>query len=252
MSRDLAELEVIPLAAGERVWVTGDVHLDPDAGRRVPDFLSFLECAEQESDRLCILGDLFDYWIGVEHASSCAYAPVVDALIALAARGYPVDFVCGNRDFLGPRELEQIGLRVRGNGLVYARGDARTVVTHGDLLVQGDLSYKRYRRVVRSAPVRVLYLIIPVALRNAVAAVIRRISRRKLGRIEPYAIPIDLARAAAWLEAASAQELLMGHLHREEVHDLARGRVAMLPAWTGGVSPYFELGARAELRLGSV
>jgi len=236
----------IPLAAAERVWVTGDVHLDPDLGTRAELFLRFLECARAQADRICILGDLFDYWIGAEHARGCAYARVLEALGVLREHGTPVDFVCGNRDFLGPSELEAIGLRVHGDGLVYARGTQRTIVTHGDLLVAGDQSYKRYRRAVRSAPVRALYRVVPVAARLELAALIRRISRRKLGRIEAYAFPIDLELADAWLRRLNGQELLMGHLHREECHDTAGGRVAMLPAWSTETAPYFVVGPYAE------
>lgn len=234
----------ISLAASERVWVTGDVHLVPDDPDRAGFFLEFLAAARGGADRLVILGDLFDYWIGPRHAHGCAYGPVVAACAAAARAGFPLEFVPGNRDFLGPAELASIGLRVHGDVLLLDRQGARTVVTHGDLLVEGDRSYRRYRRVVRSGPFRLGYWLVPAWFRLLVAGVLRRASRRKLARVTAYAFPVDVAGARRWVDEHGARELLMGHLHREETHDLGAGRAArMLPGWGAARAPYFEVGA---------
>jgi UDP-2,3-diacylglucosamine hydrolase len=241
---------VIELRPEERVWVTGDVHLAPDDDERVRFFLEFFAEARRSADRLVILGDLFDYWIGPRHARRCAYRPVVEAFTAAADEGYPLDFIAGNRDFLGPEELESIGLRVHGDLVVYVLPAGRVLVTHGDLLVAGDESYKRYRSVVRSGCFHVGYWLFPASWRLAVARLLRRSSERKLARVEPYAFPIDLARSQAWLEAHGAQELLMGHLHREEAHDHQGGRrTSMLPGWIDGQAPYFLLGSPSQLKV---
>ena len=139
--RDMRLLPRIAIKPGERVWVTGDVHLGPDDDARVRFFLHFLAEARRSADRLVLLGDIFDYWIGPKHARGCAYREVVEAFEQAAQDGFPLEFIAGNRDFLGPGELEQIGLRVHGDAVVLDRGGERTIVTHGDLLVSGDVSY---------------------------------------------------------------------------------------------------------------
>lgn len=243
-----SRVETIELQPTERVWVTGDVHLDPDDGDRAAFFLEFLRAARAGADRLVILGDLFDYWIGPRHGRRCAYAPVIAAIEAAAREGFPVDFIPGNRDFLGPRELRGIGLAVHGDAVVYARDGARTLVTHGDLLVAGDTSYKRFRRVVRSAAFRFAYWLVPVWLRLFVARLLRAASQRKLRGVGPYAFPIDLAAAQTWLTAHAARDLLMGHLHRQERHEHAGGGVtSMLPGWAPSRGPHFVLGPPARL-----
>ncbi|RMG07727.1 MAG: UDP-2,3-diacylglucosamine diphosphatase [Planctomycetota bacterium] len=240
---------VVRLRPSERVWVTGDVHLAPGDEGRVRFFLDFLAAARTEADRLVVLGDLFDYWIGARHAEACAYRPVLAALRAATSEGFPVDFVPGNRDFLGPDELESVGLSVYGDRVVYEREGVRTLVTHGDLLVSGDRSYQRYRRVVRSGCFSLLYGIVPVAVRVFVAERLRGVSQRKLGKVEPYAFAVDVRKSEAWLRAHDAQEVLMGHLHREEVHaHPGERRTRMLPGWSDGRAPYFELGPAAVLR----
>ncbi|MEZ6183787.1 MAG: UDP-2,3-diacylglucosamine diphosphatase [Planctomycetota bacterium] len=229
------------------MWVTGDVHLHPHDPVRAEFFLAFLSAARAQCQRLVILGDLFDYWIGPAHARRCAYAPVVAALEEATAAGFPVDFVCGNRDFLGPGELRSLGLAVHGDAVVYARGERQAVVTHGDLLVQGDRSYKRYRRVVRSAWFRFGYWLVPSFVRLAVARLLRGASERKLAKVEPLAFPVDVERSTAWQEQLGAEELLMGHLHREETHPVGARTTRMLPGWTDDEGPHFVLGPASRL-----
>jgi UDP-2,3-diacylglucosamine hydrolase len=239
---------VIQLQPDERVWVTGDVHLSPHEPERAAFFLAFLREARRQTDRLVILGDLFDYWIGPEHGRGCAYREVIEALEEATAAGYPVDFVAGNRDFLGPSELRALGLTVHGDAVVYERQGARTVVTHGDLLVAGDRSYKRYRVCVRSWWFHLGYRIVPLWFRLFVARLLRGASERKLVEVEPYAFPIDLERSQAWQREHGAKELLMGHLHREETHEHGEAVTRMLPGWGPGRGPHFVLGPASELK----
>lgn len=237
------EVPTIELRPGERVWVTGDVHIAPGDEQRAAFFLEFLAAARREADRLVLLGDVFDYWVGPRHGRRCAYRPVIEAFEQAAREGYPIDFIAGNRDFLGPGELRSIGLKVHGDAVVYQRGEQRTIVTHGDLLVEGDLSYKRYRRVVRSGWFRFGYWLVPAWFRLLVAWILRRASQRKLAVVEPYAFPIDLPKSAAWLARHEAQDLLMGHLHREELHEHeGGGRTQMLPGWSPSQGPHFRFG----------
>lgn len=242
----------VELGANERVWVTGDVHLSPGDEGRAAFFVRFLQAAQAGCDRLVILGDLFDFWIGPRHAAGCAYGPVVEALRAARAAGFPLEFLCGNRDFLGPRELEAIGLRLHGDLLLLERaGQRRTLVTHGDLLVEGDHSYRRYRRWVRAGWFHLGYRIVPVWFRLLVARWLRGASRRKLSRVTPYAFPIDLTGSQAWQAEHGAQELLMGHLHRAEHHPHGERATHMLAGWTDAGGPYFllEPGAPARTRV---
>jgi UDP-2,3-diacylglucosamine hydrolase len=243
---------VIALRPDETVWVTGDVHLAPLDEQRSRFFCEFLAEARRAADRLVLLGDVFDFWVGPRYARRCCYAPVIEALQAAAADGYPLEFIPGNRDFFGPGELRGLGLTVHGDAVVCDRVGARTVITHGDLLVEGDLSYKRYRRVIRSWPLRLGYRLVPEWFRLFVAHRLRGASLRKLSRVEPLSFPIDLPRAWGWLDQLGAGELLMGHLHREEHHEDDRGRAtSMLPGWGARTGPHFVLAPgseRSELR----
>lgn len=127
--RSMGQITVVAIEADERVWVTGDVHLDPGDAQRAQFFLRFLSEARRSADRLVLLGDVFDYWIGPRHGRSSSYRPVIEAFEEAAREGFPLDFVAGNRDFLGPSELRSIGLRVHGDAVVFDRQGQRTLVT---------------------------------------------------------------------------------------------------------------------------
>lgn len=244
-----AATSVIALRPDERVWVTGDVHIAPEDERRAAEFVAFVAAARAGADRLVLFGDVFDYWIGPVHGRGCCYRSVIEAFEAAEAAGFPIDFIAGNRDFLGIAELRSVGLRVHGDAVIYDREGARSLVTHGDLLVKGDHSYRRYRRVVRSALFRLFYWLVPVFVRLWAARRLRAASTRKLSKVEPLSFPIDLELSQIWLSDHGAGELLMGHLHRAEVHEHEGGRVTrMLPGWAPGKAPYFLLGPAAELR----
>lgn len=240
----------IELRSDERVWVTGDVHIAPEDEARAAEFLAFLDAARTGCDRLVLLGDVFDFWIGPAHARACCYQKVVEAFEACARDGFPIDFIAGNRDFLGLGELRSIGVRPQGDAVIYVREGARTVVTHGDLLVKGDHGYRRYRAVVRSALFRLCYWLVPTFVRLWAARRLRGASTRKLSRVEAYSFPIDVEESHVWLRHFEASDLLLGHLHREEVHDHGEGRTTrMLPGWSSGSAPHFVLGPSAVLRL---
>ncbi|MBL4847342.1 MAG: metallophosphoesterase [Planctomycetes bacterium] len=240
---------LIELRSDERVWVTGDVHIGPDDDVRAEEFLAFLSAARAGCDRLVLLGDVFDFWIGTRHGLSCSYRRVIEAFQSANQAGFPIDFIPGNRDFLGIAELRTIGVRPHGDAVVYQREGERTLVTHGDLLVKGDTGYRRYRAVVRSSLFRLCYWLVPVFVRLWTARRLRGASQRKLSRVAAYSFPIDLEKSEAWLTHHQARDLLMGHLHREETHDHGAGRVTrMLPGWGPGRTPHFVLGPSAVLR----
>ena len=70
---------LIELRSDERVWVTGDVHIGPEDEARTEEFLTFLKAARADSDRLVLLGDVFDFWIGPRHGRTCCYGRVIEA-----------------------------------------------------------------------------------------------------------------------------------------------------------------------------
>jgi UDP-2,3-diacylglucosamine hydrolase len=195
-----------------------------------------------------LFGDVFDYWIGPAFGFRCSYRPVLETFQAARREGFPIDFIAGNRDFMGPGELRRMGLTVYGDAVLYDRQGSRTLVTHGDLLVKGDVKYRRFRLWARSWPLRLGYRLVPQHARLAMALYMRGRSKKSLAMVKQTAYPVDAELAERWLLQHEATEILMGHLHREEVHEHSEGRrTLVMPGWSSRQAPHFVLGPPAAL-----
>lgn len=108
-----------------------DVHMRPlnaDDRRR---FIALLDVVKARAAQIYILGDLFEYWhTGLEDEAQDVIAALADPVVHIMR---------GNRDFLlsppfpGLIEGEEIQLKIFGR---------RILVSHGHMLVRGDLGFK--------------------------------------------------------------------------------------------------------------
>lgn len=143
-----------------------DLHLTaarPDITLR---FLNFLDHRAKGADRLYILGDLFNAYLGDDDNAS-PNREVKAALRRLFEEGTAIFFQHGNRDFLlGQGFCRDTGVLLLGDyELVDLYGDT-AVVTHGDLLCTDDLHYQAARIRVRTEQWKRHALAKPLLLRR--------------------------------------------------------------------------------------
>ncbi|MDY6956644.1 MAG: UDP-2,3-diacylglucosamine diphosphatase [Pseudomonadota bacterium] len=197
-----------------------DVHLSP-ARPAIQDILiGLLHGEARRAAAVYILGDLFEYWVG-DDMVPLEFAPVLDAIRALSGSGVPVFFQHGNRDFLiGAALARRCGLQLLPDPTVVELHGRRVVLTHGDLLCTADVGYQRFRRVVHNRPLQRLFLALPRAARNRIAASLRARTQQAV-RGKPAAVmDVDPAAARALLEQHGAHWIIHGHTHRPAIHDL--------------------------------
>ena len=222
------------------VTVVGDVHAAPGHPAIEARFLAFLRGLEGGGGTLVLLGDVFDWWVGRGQQREPAVQPLLDALRRVTASGVRLCFQAGNRDFAFDG-ADGLDVDVWPDLVRTTWGGRRVLLTHGDLLVSGDRSYLRYRRVLRSR----LFTwgrktLFPYALLARIALALRRTSARSLRKKDPRLLDIDYGRARAWLEGADADVLVAGHVHTGVHHRLPGERsreVLVLKDWDrrGGV-----------------
>jgi UDP-2,3-diacylglucosamine hydrolase len=197
-----------------------DLHLSaarPDITRR---FLSFIESHAQGAQRLYILGDLFDAYIG-DDDNSTPNREVKAALKKLTSAGTAVYFQHGNRDFLvGQRFAEETGAELLGDYAVIDLYGEKALVTHGDLLCTDDRLYQAARLRVRVDAWKHNALSKPLFVRQLYA----RWYRFKSG-LDKSKKTLDImdANPQAISDALSqhgVQILIHGHTHRPAVHTL--------------------------------
>ena len=97
-----------------RTLFAGDIHLRPGDAAAARRFFAYVE--GRPLDRLVLLGDFFDYWIGPKHLEGTDYREAIDGLRRLTRGGLEVLFIHGNRDYFVEGAFERAtGVRVAGS-----------------------------------------------------------------------------------------------------------------------------------------
>ncbi|MFG0319350.1 MAG: UDP-2,3-diacylglucosamine diphosphatase, partial [Planctomycetota bacterium JB042] len=197
----------------KRVVLASDVHLSPARPGTTESFLRFLRERVAGADRLCVLGDLFDFWVGRRQLGVPELEPVWDALTALSAAGTEVVLFHGNRDFLlGGPEAARCGGRVTGEEEEQELFGRRVLLLHGDSLCTLDVDYQKSKRLLRSWIPRFLSWALPRPAAFALARRVRKTSSDSVSRKSPEEMDLvgDAVRAR-YGEGIDA--MVCGHVH---------------------------------------
>ena len=193
-----------------------DLHLDASRPEVTACFIRFLENEAESADAVYILGDLFEVWIGDDDPVP-EHQTVAQALRRVTTSGTPCYFAHGNRDFLiGTRFAKDSGLQLLGERTVIDIDGDRILLMHGDELCTDDISYQRFRRIVRNSLVLRLFRLLPLATRRAIAARLRAAS---MATDKPdYITDVNVGAVEQEMRAASVNILIHGHTHRPAIH----------------------------------
>ena len=197
-----------------------DVHLAAHRPGACAAFLAFLSGPVRQADRLYLLGDVFDLWLGDDDTRE-PHPEVEAALAETVAAGVPVDLVRGNHDFLlGDAFAERTGCRLAGEPLLIEAAGERVVLLHGDTLCTRDAEYQAFRRSVRDPANQRAFLARPMEERAREAAAIRATSNSR-SRLEPEDImDVTDEEVARVLAECGAAWMVHGHTHRPAVHEI--------------------------------
>lgn len=228
-----------------------DLHLSDHTPELTTQFFRFLH-RSRHADALYILGDLFEAWTGDD--STDATADAVARVLKAFSRRVPVYFIAGNRDFLlGRRYAARAGITLLPENHLVSLYGTRYLLCHGDHLCGNDVSYQRYRKIIRHPLTYALLKCLPAALRRKLAAAIRGSSRRKQqqrphqdvlawAQVSEQAVQNDLHRHRA------AAAIIHGHTHRPAIHHHQHGDRSIpryvLPDWYGRDGGYLHVSSQ--------
>lgn len=220
---------------GEYLFIS-DCHLDPARPLVTAALLAFLDQRAQQADRLYILGDLFEVWLGDDDDLD-ALAPLIQSLRNLAA-SRPVYFIAGNRDFLLGRDFAaSVGIELLQETQLLNLGEHRVLLLHGDTLCTDDTDYQAFRAQVRSADWQAEFLARPLAERKRIAAQLRSDSADAMAQKTEEIMDVNAAAVEQCFASNAVDTIVHGHTHRPAVHRLARGRQRIvLGDWNPGPS----------------
>lgn len=213
-----------------------DLHLQAAAPSTFEAWRRYM--SQAGADALFILGDLFEAWVGDDVAQQAGFEADCAQVLRDTARRMPLFFLVGNRDFLVGAGLAQAtGMTLLDDPTVFAFGDRRWLLSHGDALCIDDHAYLAFRAQVRDARWQQQFLAQPLAARQAMARGARNESEQLKRSGRDYA-DVDTPTALQWLEAAHAPVLVHGHTHRPSEHELdATHRRIVLSDWDADAVP---------------
>jgi len=232
-----------------------DLHLAAERPAINERFFEFLREQAARAERLYILGDLFEYWIGDDELDATDGDPlgraVADALHELSCRGVGVALMHGNRDFLlGRRFCEASGARLMAEPCVEKVGGVRTLLMHGDTLCTDDHDYQAWRRTARSRAWQDEFLSKGLPERRRTVEAMRAKSREVVGAKPADIMDVNDTAVREALRQHGLMRLIHGHTHRPARHALeVDGRRCerwVLPDWyeRGGYLAVDDAGPR--------
>jgi UDP-2,3-diacylglucosamine hydrolase len=200
------------------VLFLSDVHLDVERPATIETFVDFIQREGIQAERLFILGDLFEVWVG-DDEDDPRILPVLEALATLKAYEVPCYVMHGNRDFLiGEGFAKRTGCRIMSDYVTVEIYGKAMLLTHGDLLCTDDTAYMKLRTTVRDSEWQQSFLQKPIAERRAIAASMRARSKTETAAKASDIMDVNQNAVAQTMHSHGVQYLIHGHTHRPGVH----------------------------------
>lgn len=201
------------------VLFISDLHLEADRPEITDQFLRFLETEALHADRLYILGDLFESWIGDDDPNE-HNAWIKQGLRKLTRKGVPVDFMHGNRDFMiGAAFADETGVTILDDPCVVGIYGDDVLLSHGDAYCTDDIEYQAIRKMTRDPAWQAMMLGKSLEERLAFAAQARAASVSRGETVSEEIMDVNPGAINDALRSAGVDLMLHGHTHRPAVHE---------------------------------
>jgi UDP-2,3-diacylglucosamine hydrolase len=207
-----------------------DLHLDhsrPWVGAALATFLR----AHCDCERLFILGDLFEAWIGDDDDTPLTSA-TSKMLRDFSAAGPQLFIMVGNRDFLlGDRFCEAVGASLLPDPTVIDLYGTPTLLMHGDSLCTEDSEYQAFRRMARDPAWQSELLGRSLEERRALASQLRLMSREANSNKAEDIMDVTPTEVERVMREHQVTQLIHGHTHRPAQHSVSGGIRWVLGDW---------------------
>jgi UDP-2,3-diacylglucosamine hydrolase len=213
-----------------------DLHLSPRTPGAANIFRRLIEDIAQTGNRLYILGDLFEAWVGDD--DDAPFCQEIIAVLAQARRqGLAVFLLHGNRDFLlGAQFAARAGVTLLPDPCALSTPTRQFILSHGDALCADDAEYQAFRAQTRLPGWQASFLQKPLAERRAFAGRLRAQSEAAKHRKVAALMDANPHAVAGFLRQHGYATLIHGHTHKparhEHVVDGIRAERHVLADWS--------------------
>jgi UDP-2,3-diacylglucosamine hydrolase len=214
-----------------KVALIADAHIDGPGEGPGPLVDQLRGLAAEKPDRLILLGDIFQAWVGFPQYETASVRAVLDAVAEVRAAGVRVEYIEGNRDFFIAEGAYRTAFDFVGLETAFEAGGKRYLAVHGDGLNDRDRQYLAWRWLSKSWPVK-------TAIRRLPEPVVSRLvdrTEKKLSRTNfkhKARVPEEAIRRYGERRLAEGHDvLLLGHFHEPHRYVVEGGEVRLLDAW---------------------
>ena len=204
----------------QKTYFIADLHLSENRPHLLALFRQFMQEQAPEAEKLYILGDLFDFWIGDDEQSDLI-SEVQQLIRHLTEQGVPCYFQHGNRDFLiGKKFANACGLTLLPTYQVIDLYGTPTLLCHGDTLCVDDVKYQQYRKKVHQKWRQWLFLHLPLKVRLKIAEKIRAKSRQDKQLKSTEIMDVNAVFVQQMFAQFHVTQMIHGHTHRQKHHEI--------------------------------
>ncbi|MFQ3244059.1 MAG: UDP-2,3-diacylglucosamine hydrolase [Arenicella sp.] len=200
-------------------YIISDLHLTPERPQIIKAFFDFLVNDAPTAERLYILGDLFEFWIGDDAAEILGADPILDAMKTISQ---VVDcyFIAGNRDFLVRKTFtDRTGFKILSDETLIDLYGTQTLLLHGDSLCTDDIAHQQFRsQMMTNDPFCDGFLKMNIADRIEQAKQARLQSNEHKSAISMGIMDVTEAAVLASFTKHSIRQMIHGHTHRQNTH----------------------------------
>ena len=204
----------------QKTYFIADLHLSENRPHLLALFRQFMQEQAPHAEKLYILGDLFDFWIGDDEKSDLI-SEVQQLIRHLTEQGVPCYFQHGNRDFLiGKKFAKACGLTLLPTYHVIDLYGTPTLLCHGDTLCVDDVKYQQYRKKVHQKWRQWLFLHLPLKVRLKIAEKIRAKSRQDKQLKSTEIMDVNADFVQQMFAQFHVTQMIHGHTHRQKHHEI--------------------------------
>ena len=204
----------------QKTYFIADLHLSENRPHLLALFRQFMQEQAPEAEKLYILGDLFDFWIGDDEQSNLI-SEVQQLIRYLTEQGVPCYFQHGNRDFLISKKFANAcGLTLLPTYQVIDLYGMPTLLCHGDTLCVDDVKYQHYRKKVHQKWRQWLFLHLPLKVRLKIAEKIRAKSRQDKQLKSTEIMDVNADFVQQMFAQFHVTQMIHGHTHRQKHHEI--------------------------------
>ncbi len=225
-----------------RTIFLADAHLHNPEDKNYRLLLDFIRSLKGTTDILCILGDLFDFRIGLPNLDFPEQEPLLKALEELHSSGTRLIYLEGNHDFkLGNALAERLGAEIYPEPVTLEIQGQKIFLCHGDLINSSDWRYRLLYRILRHNIVFKTGKLLPATIINGLR---RRLQRSSKGRYRQdrsrWDYPEMIRLYAGSISKQGCNAMVLGHFHLPFIENKDGFTLISLGDWISQFS-YSEL-----------